>query len=67
MKFNLIQLFMRRTKKCSVSGMRYPLKEFYRNDNYSDGLHPYAKKYDNFRRKTGFKTAEMRELINLTT
>ena len=34
-----------------MTGMNFPVTEFYVNNNTTaDGLHPYAKKADNFRR-----------------
>ena len=41
------------TKQCAMTGMNFPVTEFYKNNTTADGLHPYAKKADNFRRRTG--------------
>ena len=37
------------TKQCAMTGMNFPVTEFYKNNTTADGLHPYAKKADNFR------------------
>jgi hypothetical protein len=54
-------------KVCALSGKNFPgdLDNFYRNSNAADGLHPYAKPFDNFRRTTGASVDKVRELINL--
>ena len=54
-------------KTCSISGKRFRAnnKNFYVNNSSSDGLHPYHKKYDNFRRVTGASVSQVKELINL--
>tara|TARA_Y100000356_G_scaffold103426_1_gene88974 strand:- start:260 stop:484 length:225 start_codon:yes stop_codon:yes gene_type:complete len=41
----------RKTKVCSMTGLNFPVTEFYTNTNTKDGLHPYSKKADNFRRR----------------
>ena len=41
------------TKQCAMTGMTFPVTEFYVNNSTTDGLHPYSKKADNFRRRTG--------------
>ena len=54
-------------KTCTISGkkLRANNKNFYVNNSSSDGLHPYHKKYDNFRRVTGASVSQVKELINL--
>ena len=54
-------------KTCSISGNRYKADErnFYVNNNSDDGLHPYHKAFDNFRRTTGSSVEKVRELTNL--
>ena len=54
-------------KTCSISGKKFRAnnKNFYVNNSSSDGLHPYHKKYDNFRRVTGASVSQVKELINL--
>ena len=54
-------------KTCSISGKRFRanMQNFYINRNSSDGLHPYHKKYDNFRRVTGASVDQVKELVNL--
>jgi hypothetical protein len=34
--------------------------EFYVNNSSKDGLHPYTKKADNFRRRTGVNPSDLR-------
>ena len=31
------------TKQCAMTGMNFPVTEFYVNNNTVDGLHPYSK------------------------
>ena len=54
-------------KVCSISGKTFPanLENFYRNNNSNDGLHPYNKAFDNFRRVTGASVDKVRELVTL--
>ena len=54
-------------KTCAISGKRYRAnnKNFYTNKNSSDGLHPYHKKFDNFRRTSGATVDQVKELVNL--
>ena len=54
-------------KTCSISGKRFRAnnKNFYVNNSSNDGLHPYHKKYDNFRRTTGASVNKVKELVNL--
>ena len=54
-------------KTCSISGKRFKANNdnFYVNENANDGLHPYHKDFDNFRRVTGTSVEKVRELINL--
>ena len=54
-------------KECTISGKFFDANEdnFYINSNSSDGLHPYHKDFDNFRRVTGASVEKVRELVNL--
>jgi hypothetical protein len=54
-------------KTCSISGRKFKAttENFYRNNNSSDGLHPYHKEFDNFRRVTGTSVNKVRNLVNL--
>ena len=54
-------------KVCTISGKRFDanVDNFYVNKNSSDGLHPYHKDFDNFRRVTGASVERVRELVNL--
>ncbi len=50
-----------KTKTCDVTGMKFPLSEFYVNKNTHDGLHPYSKNADNYRRTNEFNTKQLRK------
>ena len=54
-------------KVCTISNKRYDanLENFYVNKNSDDGLHPYHKKFDNFRRTTGTSVNQVRKLVTL--
>ena len=54
-------------KMCTISGRKFTAntKNFYVNHNTSDGLHPYHKSFDNFRRTTGATVSQVRQLVNL--
>ena len=54
-------------KVCTISGKSFPgnLENFYVNRNTRDGLHPYHKEFDNFRRTTGASVERVRELVTL--
>ena len=54
-------------KVCTISGKSFPANEsnFYVNSNAHDGLHPYHKDFDNFRRVTGASVEKVRELVTL--
>ena len=54
-------------KVCTISGRSFPanVDNFYVNKNSSDGLHPYHKDFDNFRRTTGASVKRVRELVTL--
>ena len=54
-------------KVCTISGKSFPgnLDNFYVNRNADDGLHPYHKLFDNYRRKTGASVDRVRELVSL--
>ena len=51
------------TKTCDVTGLEFPVKDFYKNAGAIDGLHPYAKHVDNFRRTTRYTTDELRRVF----
>ena len=54
-------------KVCTISGKSFPgnVDNFYINKNSDDGLHPYHKDFDNFRRTTRSSVAKVRELVTL--
>ena len=54
-------------KVCTISGKKFPgnIDNFYVNKNANDGLHPYHKSFDNFRRTTGASVERVRELVTL--
>ena len=54
-------------KTCLISGKRHRAnnKNFYVNNNSSDGLHPYSKTMDNLRRKISVSVNKTKELVNL--
>ena len=54
-------------KTCSISGIKFKANHdnFYVNENSSDGLHPYHKSFDNFRRTTGASVDKVRNLVTL--
>ena len=54
-------------KVCTISGKSFPgnVDNFYVNKNANDGLHPYHKDFDNFRRVTGASVDKVRELVTL--
>ena len=52
------------TKECAMTGMNFPVTEFYVNNGTNDGLHPYSKKADNFRRRTGVSANNLRTMFN---
>jgi hypothetical protein len=54
-------------KTCSISGKRFRAntENFYVNSNATDGLHPYHKSFDNFRRVTHASVDQCRNLVNL--
>jgi len=54
-------------KTCTISGNKYPANAdyFYANKNSDDGLHPYHKEFDNFRRVTNASVEQMRNLLKL--
>ena len=54
-------------KVCTISGRSFPanVDNFYVNSNTRDGLHPYHKVFDNFRRTTGASVERVRELVTL--
>tara|TARA_R110002020_G_scaffold399_2_gene2039 strand:- start:307 stop:537 length:231 start_codon:yes stop_codon:yes gene_type:complete len=57
----------RKMKICTISGRKFTAdtKNFYVNHNTTDGLHPYHKSFDNFRRTTGATVKQVRQLVNL--
>ena len=54
-------------KVCTISGKTYPgdLDNFYVNKNADDGLHPYHKDFDDFRRVNKVSVDKVRELVTL--
>ena len=54
-------------KTCTISGNKFSAntKNFYLNKNSEDGLHPYHKDVDNFRRVTNASVEQVRKLVNL--
>ena len=54
-------------KTCSISGRKFKANHdnFYVNENSNDGLHPYHKSFDNFRRTTGASVDKVRNLVTL--
>ena len=56
-----------RMKTCSISGKKFKANNtnFYVNENSNDGLHPYHKSFDNFRRTTGASVDQVRNLVTL--
>ena len=54
-------------KTCSISGKKFSAntKNFYLNKNSEDGLHPYHKDFDNFRRVTNASVEQCRKIVNL--
>ena len=54
-------------KTCLISGKRFKATKdnFYFNANSKDKLHPYHKKFDDFRRTTGASVDKVKELVNL--
>jgi hypothetical protein len=54
-------------KVCTISGKTYPgdLDNFYVNKNADDGLHPYHKDFDDFRRVNKVSVDRVRELVTL--
>ena len=56
---------MQQMKKCTISGISFEANStnFYVNRNANDGLHPYHKDFDNFRRQTGATVSQVRKLV----
>ena len=54
-------------KTCSISGKKFKANNsnFYVNENSNDGLHPYHKNFDNFRRVTNASVDQVRNLVTL--
>ena len=54
-------------KTCQISGKRFKANSdnFYANENSNDGLHPYHKKFDNFRRVNNCSVDIVRNLVTL--
>ena len=54
-------------KTCLISGKKHRAnnKNFYVNNSSSDGLHPYSKSMDNYRRALGVSVDKVKELVNL--
>ena len=54
-------------KVCTISGKSFPgnVNNFYVNKNANDGLHPYHKDFDDFRRVNKVSVDRVRELVTL--
>ena len=54
-------------KTCLISGKRFKATKdnFYFNANSRDKLHPYHKKFDDFRRTSGASVRQVKELVTL--
>ena len=54
-------------KVCTISGKSFPgnVDNFYINNNAHDGLHPYHKDFDDFRRVNKVSVDRVRELVTL--
>ena len=54
-------------KTCLISGKRLKATKdnFYFNANSKDKLHPYHKKFDDFRRTSGASVRQVKELVTL--
>jgi len=61
------QMAKTKMKTCSVSGKQFAAttENFYVNSNSADGLHPYHKQIDNFRRANGVSISKVKSLVNL--
>ena len=64
---NLKTMARRKMKMCTISGRKFTANttNFYVNQNSTDGIHPYHKDFDNFRRTTGATVSQVRQLVNL--
>ena len=64
---NLKTMARRKMKMCTISGRKFTANttNIYVNHNSTDGLHPYHKNFDNFRRTTGATVSQVRQLVNL--
>jgi hypothetical protein len=54
-------------KTCTISGKKFKnnTENFYVNHNAPDGLHPYHKSFDNFRRSTNATVKQVRNLVTM--
>ena len=54
-------------KTCAISGKQFKAdtNNFYVNKSSSDGLHPYHKSFDNFRRASGMTPKQMKQFVEL--
>ena len=54
-------------KTCTISGKKFRSNRtnFYVNNNSDDGLHPYHKSFDNFRRSTNATVKQVRDLVTM--
>jgi hypothetical protein len=54
-------------KTCTISGKKFRSNRtnFYVNNNADDGLHPYHKDFDNFRRSTNATVKQVRDLVTM--
>jgi len=54
-------------KTCTITGNKFEAntENFYVNHNATDGLHPYHKSIDNFRRTTNASVEQVRKLVTM--
>ena len=54
-------------KTCTITGNKFEAntENFYVNRNATDGLHPYHKSIDNFRRTTNASVDQVRKLVTM--
>mgnify|MGYP003627252187 FL=1 len=56
-----------KTKMCQITGLQMSGADFYRSSSSTDGLHPYSKPADNFRRRLlgkGVGTMHLKNMFN---
>ena len=56
-----------KSKTCTISGKKFAANttNFYSNKNSEDGLHPYHKSFDNFRRTMNASVDQVRNGFNV--